>query len=101
MGDTFDFFGLARDFLARRPRTGLAGPVVCTMPGSATAEGQAGVGQINELTSQALAEAHASAALLIEDGDADAALVIAANAFLGGASFGTAELVGPSWWTSA
>ncbi len=81
-------------------RWGLAGPVVCTMPGSATVEGQAGVGQPSELTSQALAEAHASAALLIEDGDADAALVIAANAFLGGASFGTAELIGPSWWTS-
>lgn len=77
-------------------RWGLAGPVVCTMPGSATTEGHA-----EDLISRALAEAHATAALLIEDGDADAALVIAANAYLGGAAFGTAELVGPSWWSSA
>jgi 3-oxoacyl-(acyl-carrier-protein) synthase len=77
-------------------RWGLAGPVVCTMPGSATGDGQA-----DDLTSRALAEARACAALLIEDGDADAALVIAANAYPGGAAFGTAELVGPSWWSSA
>jgi hypothetical protein len=77
-------------------RWGLAGPVVCTMPGSAVGDGNP-----DDLTSRALAEAHASAALLIEDGDADAALVIAANAPLGGVAFGAAELVGPSWWSSA
>jgi 3-oxoacyl-(acyl-carrier-protein) synthase len=77
-------------------RWGLAGPIVCTMPGSAAGEHRRG-----DLTSRALAEAHACAALLIEDGDADAALVIAANAYLGGAAVGTAELVGPSWWSSA
>ncbi len=95
-------------------RWGLAGPVVCTMPGSAVSGLKPRVRaggvcqswaisevQGHDLTSRALAEAHASAALLIEDGDADAALVIAANAYLGGAAFGTAELVGPSWWSSA
>jgi 3-oxoacyl-(acyl-carrier-protein) synthase len=81
-------------------RWGLAGPVVCTMPGSACQPSATSEGQAEDLTSRALAEAHATAALLIEDGDADAALVIAANAYLGGAAFGTAELVGPSWWSS-
>lgn len=86
-------------------RWGLAGPVVCTMPGSAAPGGAppgiaADVSE-GDLTARALAEAHASAALLIEDGAADAALVIGANAYLSGAAFGTAELVGPSWWSSA
>jgi hypothetical protein len=116
-------------------RWGLAGPVVCTMPGSAAhaSAAHASAAQVSaapvstvqvsaaqvsaahvrtvhasatdigqeDLTSLALAEAQASAALLIEDGDADAALVIAANAYLGGAAFGTAQLIGPSWWSSA
>jgi len=81
-------------------RWGLAGPVMCTMPGSAAQPAATPEGR-EDLTSHALAEAQASATLLIEDGDADAALVIAANAYLGGAAFGTAELVGPSWWSSA
>ena len=86
-------------------RWGLAGPVVCTMPGRAAQASAIGVSATDNgqegLTALALAEAQASAALLIEDGDADAALVIAANAYLGGAAFGTAQLVGPSWWSSA
>jgi hypothetical protein len=81
-------------------RWGLAGPVVCTMPGRAAQVSATNNGQ-EDLTSLALAEAQASAALLIEDGDADAALVIAANAYLGGAAFGMAQLIGPSWWSSA
>jgi hypothetical protein len=97
-------------------RWGLAGPVVCTMPGNAapatggsspraSAAGGSGgssprASTAEDLTARALAEAQACAALLIEDGDADAALVIAANAYLGGTAFGTAELIGPSWWSS-
>ncbi len=71
-------------------RWGLRGPVVCTMPGASA----------NGLRT-ALAEAAASATLLIEDGDADAALVIAANAFTDGAIEGTAVLIGPASWPAA
>lgn len=75
-------------------RWALAGPVVCTMPGGAVDVGQAG-----DATSRVLAEAIATADVLIDDGDADAALVIAANAYLGGAAWGIAELIGPPWWS--
>ncbi|HUC56731.1 MAG TPA: beta-ketoacyl synthase N-terminal-like domain-containing protein [Streptosporangiaceae bacterium] len=61
-------------------RWGLAGPVVCTMPGGD-------------------AEAEQVTTLLIEDGDADAALVIAVNTYLDGAKEGTASLIGPATWT--
>jgi hypothetical protein len=77
-------------------RWGLFGPVVCTMPGSAV-----GAGHPDTALSRELAEAVASAALLIEDGDADAALVIAANAYLDGRVDGTAMLVGPASWPLA
>ena len=85
-------------------RWGLHGPVVCTMPGRCASNGQVGDGQVSDgqvgdATGRALTEAHAIAALLIEDGDADAALVIAANAYLGGAAYGSAELVGPPRWS--
>lgn len=72
-------------------RWGLRGPVVCTMPGAATASGE----EASPLA-LALAEAVASASLLIEDGDADAALVIAANAYADGGIEGTALLIGPT-----
>jgi|GEM_PF-1041525 3-oxoacyl-(acyl-carrier-protein) synthase len=77
-------------------RWGLYGPVVCTMPGSA-----AGAGRSATALSLAMSEAAASAALLIEDGDADAALVIAANAYLDGGAEGTAMLIGPASWPLA
>jgi hypothetical protein len=62
-------------------RWGLAGPVVCTMP-----------------TGDVLADAIESAGLLIESGDAAAALVIVANAHLDGRVLGSAMLIGPSSW---
>jgi hypothetical protein len=64
-------------------RWGLAGPVICTMP-----EGDA------------LADAHRGALLLLEDGDADAVLVILAEQAraAGGRDHGIAQLVGPSSW---
>ncbi|HVB42164.1 MAG TPA: beta-ketoacyl synthase chain length factor [Streptosporangiaceae bacterium] len=65
-------------------RWGLAGPVVCTMP-----------------TGDPLTDALASASLLITDGDADAALVVVADAGLAGPAEGTALLVGPVSWPSA
>jgi hypothetical protein len=74
-------------------RWGLYGPVVCTMPGAA-----GGLGRQAAL-STAIAEAQGCADLLVEDGDADAALVIAANAYLDGAVEGTAVLIGPASWT--
>jgi len=77
-------------------RWGLRGPVVCTMPGGAAAADD----EASPL-STALAEALASAALLIEDGDADAALVIAANAYADGGIDGTAVLIGPASWPTA
>jgi hypothetical protein len=84
-------------------RWGLAGPVVCTIPAG-----------------DALADALASATLLIEDGDAAAALVIVANqgsgatdhgatddgathhaaTHHGATDHGTALLVGPSSWSA-
>jgi hypothetical protein len=64
-------------------RWGLAGPVVCTIPAR-----------------RGLADALDSAALLIEDGDADAALVIAADTTRDGEA-GTALLVGPASWPPA
>jgi hypothetical protein len=83
-------------------RWGLFGPVVCTMPGRAGPGGAAAdrpLGSSSPLAA-ALAEAAASAALLIEGGDADAALVIAANAYLDGTVEGSASLVGPASWPS-
>jgi 3-oxoacyl-(acyl-carrier-protein) synthase len=66
-------------------RWGLTGPVVCTVP-----------------TGQGLADAMESAALIIEDGDADAALVVLADARRSDGDArddsGTALLVGPPWW---
>jgi 3-oxoacyl-(acyl-carrier-protein) synthase len=59
----------------------LAGPVVCTLP-----------------TSRALADALDSAGQVIEDGDADAALVIVADTRPAAEDAGTALLVGPPSW---
>lgn len=73
-------------------RWGLSGPVVCTMPGDSPAA------ITTDASSRALAEARAAARLLIGDGDADAALVVAANAYLDGSFDGAAELIGPPWW---
>lgn len=73
-------------------RWGLSGPVVCTMPGSAAAD--------DDADSRARAEALAFADILIESGDADAVLAIAANAYPGGATSGTATLIGPTSWSS-
>ncbi len=72
-------------------RWGLSGPVVCTIPGRQ-------LSGCVDAGSRALAEARASASVLIDDGDADAALVIAANAYLSGAADGVAELIGPASW---
>jgi 3-oxoacyl-(acyl-carrier-protein) synthase len=65
-------------------RWNLAGPVVCTVP--------AGCG---------IADALDSACLLIEDGDADAALVILADTRPPDGAAGTALLVGPPSWAAA
>jgi Beta-ketoacyl synthase, N-terminal domain len=64
-------------------RWGLAGPVVCTMP-----------------PADALADAQRGAVLLLEDGDADAVLVIVAEQARAadGRDHGVAQLVGPSSW---
>ncbi len=75
-------------------RWGISGPVVCTMPGNATAADATGTSPL----ARALAEAAASAALLLEDGDADAALVIVANAYLDNTVEGSAVLIGPAAW---
>jgi len=75
-------------------RWGLSGPVVCTMPGRSVP------GAATDAGSRALDEARATAGLLIEDGDADAALVVAANVYLGGAACGVAELIGPPSWSA-
>lgn len=76
-------------------RWGLYGPVVCTMPGAAEDPGCP-----RPLTA-AITEARACADLLIEDGAADAAMVIAANAHADGAVEGTAMLIGPASWLPA
>ena len=73
-------------------RWGLSGPVVCTIPGRSEP------GTATHASSRALAEARTVADVLIGDGDADAALVVAANAYLDGAACGTAELIGPTSW---
>ncbi|HEV2371678.1 MAG TPA: beta-ketoacyl synthase chain length factor, partial [Streptosporangiaceae bacterium] len=67
-------------------RWGLTGPVVCTSPAS-----------------DVLARALQGAALLIEDGDADAALVIVAEQERPGTQndHGVAMLVGPASWPPA
>jgi hypothetical protein len=65
-------------------RWGLAGPVACTIPAA-----------------DALTDAMASAVLLIEDGDASAALVIVADQGRGGDDRGTALLLGPASWPGA
>jgi hypothetical protein len=65
-------------------RWGLAGPVVCTIPAR-----------------HGLADALEVAALLIEDGDAAAALVILADQRRRGGDTGTALLVGPASWPPA
>jgi hypothetical protein len=89
-------------------RWGLFGPIVCTMPGSAAGpEGAAEPGRTARsdsaagALSESLAEGIASAALLIEDGDADAALVIAANAYLDGSVSAAGMLIGPASWPLA
>ncbi len=65
-------------------RWDLAGPVVCTTPAS-----------------HGLADALDSARLVIEDGDADAALVIIADTRPPDGDTGTALLVGPPSWPAA
>jgi hypothetical protein len=65
-------------------RWGLTGPVVCTIPAS-----------------RGLADPLDNATLLIEDGDADAALVILADTRRPDRDTGTALLVGPAWWPPA
>lgn len=65
-------------------RWGLWGPVVCTNPAA-----------------DALDDAIASAALLIEDGDAAAALVLLADTGSDGGASGAALLIGPAAWPSA
>jgi hypothetical protein len=65
-------------------RWDLAGPVVCTVPAS-----------------RGLADALDSACLVIEDGDADAALVILADTRPPDGAAGTALLVGPPSWADA
>ncbi len=72
-------------------RWGLCGPVVCTMPGRAAGTG--------DPLSRAEAEAAICAELLLADGDAEAALVIAVNAFLDGTVAGSAKLIGPASWS--
>jgi 3-oxoacyl-(acyl-carrier-protein) synthase len=74
-------------------RWGLSGPVVCTMPGRFEP------GTAMDASSRTLAEAREAGEILIGDGDADAALVIAANAYLDGAACGAAELIGPPSWS--
>jgi hypothetical protein len=74
-------------------RWGLYGPVLCTIPGSAY-----GTATDGDASSRALTEARASATALIDDGDADAALVIAVNAYLSGTAEGIAQLIGPASW---
>jgi 3-oxoacyl-(acyl-carrier-protein) synthase len=73
-------------------RWGLYGPVVCTMPG---VPGDPGC---PSALPAAIAEAQTCADLLIEDGDAGAALVIAANAYLDGTVDAAAMLIGPASW---
>lgn len=81
-------------------RWGLSGPVECTMPGSAVSgAGLGGAETGDDPCARASAEALATAEILIADGDADAALAIAANAYPGGAAYGTAMLIGPAWWS--
>ena len=65
-------------------RWGLAGPVVCTIPAS-----------------HGLTDAVEAATLLIEDGDATAALVILADQRPRGGDTGTALLIGPASWPPA
>ena len=72
-------------------RWGLEGPVTCTIPAR-----------------RGLADAVGSATLLIEGGEAEAALVILADQGLPGGDdaiptddSGTALLLGPAWWPSA
>lgn len=74
-------------------RWGLSGPLVCTMPGRSEP------GTSTDASSRALAEARAVGDVLIDDADADAALVVAANVYLGGAACGAAELIGPPSWS--
>jgi hypothetical protein len=65
-------------------RWGLAGPVICTIAAG-----------------DALADAMDCAARLIENGEATAALVIAANQERDGRDHGTAVLLGPTAWPPA
>jgi hypothetical protein len=65
-------------------RWGLAGPVVCTIPAG-----------------DATADAIDCAGLLIEDGAAQAALIIVANAGHAGDASGSALLLGPEHWLPA
>jgi len=89
-------------------RWGLAGPVVCTIPARDAAVGTSVSAPASALEqaraddlANALADAVTSAALLIEDGDADAALVIAADSYLDEAVAGAALLIGPATWPPA
>ncbi len=65
-------------------RWGLAGPVVCTIPAS-----------------HGLTDALEVATLLIEGGDAAAALIILADQLRRGGDTGTALLIGPASWPPA
>lgn len=65
-------------------RWGLTGPVICTIAAG-----------------DALADAMGCATRLIEDGEATAALVIAANQERDGGDHGTAVLLGPTAWPPA
>lgn len=87
-------------------RWGLSGPVLCTIPGSASGSSANPAERPprsprEDASSRALDEARASATALIDDGDADAALVIAVNAYLSGAAEGIAQLIGPASWARA
>ncbi len=76
-------------------RWGLRGPVVATMPGSPCNPDRSGA------LRQAMTEAMTSAALLLDGGDALAALVIVANCYLDGSVDGQALLLGPASWSPA
>jgi 3-oxoacyl-(acyl-carrier-protein) synthase len=65
-------------------RWGLAGPVLCTNPAG-----------------DALADAIGSVMLLIEDGDATAALIVLADTSTDGGASGAALLIGPAAWAPA
>jgi hypothetical protein len=65
-------------------RWGLAGPVVCTSPAG-----------------DVVSDAIGSATLLIEDGDATAALIVVVDTSTDGGANGAALLIGPASWAPA